>query len=112
MTAVASKEVPAWAIPPQALAEWLRLSALVDEIGAVPCRTSDPEAWWPDRRDLDSPRTRLAVQGCWRCSARSECLAYAVAAGEREGVWGGQLPHERASVLGERPLATGSQERA
>ncbi len=65
---------------------WASVGALVDEIGAVPCRTSDPEAWWPDRRDLDSPATRLAVAGCWRCPAREACLAYAVAANEREGV--------------------------
>jgi hypothetical protein len=87
--------MPAWAIPPQARTEWLRLSALVDEIGAVPCRTSDPEAWWPDKKHMDAPATRMAVQGCWRCPAREACLDYAVAANEREGVWGGLLPSER-----------------
>lgn len=34
-------------------------------------------------------------QGCWRCPARDPSLAYAVAAGEREGVWGGLLPDQR-----------------
>jgi hypothetical protein len=67
----------------------------VDEIDAVPCRTSDPEAWWPDRRELDDPATRTAVQACWRCPAREACLDYAVAADEAEGIWGGALPDER-----------------
>ena len=79
----------------------VRLTALVDEIGAVPCRTSDPEAWWPDRRDLDSSATRLAVRGGWRCPARAPCLADAEAADEHAGVWGATLPDELAgSALG------------
>ena len=53
MTEVTLTERAAWAIPPEALQEWLSLAALVDEIGAVPCRTSDPEAWWPDRTEVD-----------------------------------------------------------
>ncbi|MDP9459456.1 MAG: hypothetical protein M3Q22_04110 [Actinomycetota bacterium] len=39
-----------------ALSEWLTLTALVDEIGAVPCRKSDPEAWWLDWKQLAAPR--------------------------------------------------------
>ncbi len=79
--------------------EWLRLAAVLEEAGAVPCRQSDPEAWWPDRKQLDSPSTRTGVAGCWRCPAREACLAYAVAADEREGVWGATLPDERRGEL-------------
>jgi hypothetical protein len=50
------------------------------------------------RRELDAPSTRLAVAGCWRCPAREACLAYAVAADEREGVWGATLPEERREL--------------
>lgn len=85
-------------MPPAALTEWLALSALVDEVGTVPCRSGDPEAWWPDRKQLDAPATRAAVHGCWRCPARDACLAYAVAANEREGIWGGTLPGERREM--------------
>lgn len=98
MTSAVSTERTAWAIPPAALTEWLTLAALLEEIGSVPCRTSDPEAWWPDRKQLDAPSTRLAVRGCWRCPAREACLVYAVAAKEREGVWGGTLPDERREM--------------
>jgi hypothetical protein len=74
------------AIPPQALTEWLTLAALIDEIGAVPCRTSDPEAWWPDRREVDEPPARMAVEACSVCDAQAACLDYALATGEREGI--------------------------
>lgn len=92
---MASTDVSAWAIPPKGLTKWLTLAAVIEEAGSVPCRESDAEAWWPDKRTADAPSTRMAVQGCWRCPAREACLAYAVAANEREGVWGGTLPAER-----------------
>jgi hypothetical protein len=40
----ASTDRASCVIPPEALTEWLALSALVDEIGAAHSRTSDPEA--------------------------------------------------------------------
>lgn len=99
MTLTAPTDRAGWAVPPKALTEWLTLARLLEEAGAVPCRTSDPEAWWPDRKNLDAPATRMAVHGCWRCPAREACLEYAVAANEREGVWGGLLPDERMALL-------------
>lgn len=87
-----------WAIPPEALTEWLALAAVVDEIGAVPCRTSDPEAWWPRAAGGDGFATRMALDGCSVCGARAECLAYALAADEGEGIWGGALPEERRGL--------------
>jgi len=95
MTAALSTNPTTWAIPPGALAEWLRLAALVDEIGAVPCRTSDPEAWWPASSEDNGFETRMAIDACTACAARDACLAYAVAADEAEGIWGGALPDER-----------------
>ncbi len=35
---------------------------------------------------------------CWRCPVMKVCAAYALAAGEREGVWGGTLPDERRAM--------------
>lgn len=58
--------------------------------GPAPCEEGDPELWWPIRGD--SPD---AVAGCEVCPARVECLAYAVAVDERDGIWGGLLPSER-----------------
>jgi hypothetical protein len=100
MTPESSSERRPWAIPPGALSEWLALAAVLEEVGTVPCRTSDAEAWWPDRRDMDAPSTRMAVRACWACPARTVCLSYAVAADERSGVWGGLLPRGATSQPG------------
>ena len=88
-------------IPPAARDEWLRLSKVLDENAAVPCCAGDAAAWWPDRNQLDSPATRGAITACRRCPAEAACLAYAMAAHERFGVWGGTIPDER------RPLRRG-----
>src|SRR4051812_21489124 len=98
MTAVQSVDGSPWAIPPEALPEWLRLAALVDEIGAVPCRTSDPEAWWPNRNAVDHPPARMAREACFGCEAKAACLDYALAADEPEGIWGGLTAQEREGL--------------
>ncbi len=53
-----------WAIPPRALAEWLRLAAVLEEAGPVRCGTGDAEAWWPDRSDVDELPARMALDAC------------------------------------------------
>jgi len=53
----------------------------------VPCG-SFPEKWFNQQSTKD---TREARQLCnTRCDVREQCLAYALAAGERYGVWGGE----------------------
>src|SRR4051794_9818804 len=94
-----SSDRAAWAIPAGALTAWLRLKALGDEIGAVPCRTSDPEAWWPDRSEVDGYEARAAIAACEACPARQPCLDYAIAADEPGGIWGGLLPAERRELV-------------
>lgn len=78
--------------------EWLTLAAVVDEIGAVPYRTSDPEAWWPDRREMDEPPARIARDAGSVCDVKAACLANALAADEREAIWAGLTPQERESL--------------
>lgn len=97
MTAVVVTKEP-WAVPAGAVVEWQILAAHLEDAGTVPCREGDPESWWPDKKNTDAAPTRIAVHGCWRCPAREACAAYAVAADEREGVWGGMLPDERQQV--------------
>lgn len=93
-------ELSAWLIPPAAQDEWLRLSTELDAGDAVPCRSGDSGAWWPDAKQLDSPTTRTAVDACRSCRARAACLDYALAADERFGIWGGTLPAERKAAGG------------
>jgi hypothetical protein len=92
-----SDRVP-WAIPPAARAAWLDLQDQLELVGTVPCRTADNSAWWPDKRDLDSPATHGAIAACRRCPLRGPCAEYAIAADERFGVWGATLPDERRAT--------------
>ncbi|MGC4050639.1 MAG: WhiB family transcriptional regulator [Paludibaculum sp.] len=39
---------------------------------------------------------------CDGCPVRNDCLAHALAAGERHGMWGGLQPEERAALLRRR----------
>jgi WhiB family transcriptional regulator, redox-sensing transcriptional regulator len=42
---------------------------------------------------------------CEMCSQRTQCLEFAIAAGERFGVWGGLTPQERRSLVAKRRAA-------
>jgi Transcription factor WhiB len=84
--------------PPTATAAWLELTHVLEQVGTVPCRTGDAAAWWPDARQVHSPPTRAALDACRRCPAAAPCLAYAMAADERYGIWGGTTPDERRAL--------------
>ena len=82
-----------------ALHEVLRLA--IELRGPVPCQLSPvPQAW-----DYDSASSRLladvAASGCDRCPVRGECLLYALARPEADGVWGGLTPPERQALRAE-----------
>src|SRR3712207_1279374 len=89
---------PSPLVPPKAEAEWSALQGALEDAGAVACQTEDPAAWWPDRRQLQTPRTQGAVDACRRCPAAAACLAYALAADERFGIWGGTTPDQRRAL--------------
>ena len=55
------------------------------------CAQADPEACFPEKVGS----TREARRVCRSCDARAECLDYALAAGERFGIWGGLTERER-----------------
>lgn len=78
----------------------LQEAVVLVERGRPPC-AEDPERWWPERGDAPALMER-AVAGCGACGVVAECRAYAIAAGEWYGVWGGLSPAgRRASVRGE-----------
>ncbi len=77
-------------ISPQARAAWGELVDVLAAVGPAPCALGEAEAWWPAPGE-----TTDAVAGCRMCPARTQCLAYAVAADEHGGIWGGLLPAER-----------------
>ncbi|MDF5751340.1 WhiB family transcriptional regulator [Spongiactinospora sp. TRM90649] len=57
------------------------------------CRTSDPELFFPLSPSPEQEASAKAV--CARCQVMDECRAYALRAGEAEGIWGGLTPQER-----------------
>lgn len=88
---------PAWAVPARAVAAWVELQRGVRELGGPPACERDPEAWWLTGRLTADGRERAAaaIEACSSCPVRTLCGAYAVAAGERHGVWGGLTPADR-----------------
>lgn len=70
--------------------DWRRLAA---------CKGVDPELFFssddlPDKRERIE-RESAAKAICLRCTVRTDCLDYAVTAGERYGIWGGLNAQER-----------------
>jgi WhiB family redox-sensing transcriptional regulator len=57
------------------------------------CAKYEPDLWWPERPTEGTAHS--AVRICCACPVRVECLDHAIARPEREGIWGGLLPHER-----------------
>lgn len=65
------------------------------------CRTSgDPDAWFPEPGQTRTPRAERAKRACrTECPVARECLLYALARGERHGIWGGLTPRQRNTFL-------------
>ncbi len=58
------------------------------------CLGVDPDLFFPER----GVSTREAKEVCRGCVVRSECLDYALANGEKFGIWGGLSERERRTV--------------
>lgn len=72
--------------------EW-KLDGLCNEIGG--------ELWYPES---DS---KAAREVCARCPVRQQCLDYALANGEQEGIWGGTSANQRRHMPGWTPKERG-----
>jgi WhiB family redox-sensing transcriptional regulator len=92
------REWPAWQVPPRALGEWLALTLALQQLEEPPWCEGDPERWF-SRRPEDVAE---AVAVCRMCPVLGECRAYAVAADERSGTWGGLSEVERRAIAGRR----------
>lgn len=88
VTLPAPRVWPAWQVPDGARSEWVALQlALVElvESGRSPRCAGSPEVWWSKR----PAEVERAVVGCSWCPLLEVCGAYALAAGEVAGTWGG-----------------------
>jgi WhiB family redox-sensing transcriptional regulator len=86
-------------------AEFLRLE---DEVGSdlkdwksrANCMGVDPDLFFPER----GMSTREAKEVCRGCVVREDCLEYALANGEKFGIWGGLSERERRRIRRARAL--------
>jgi WhiB family redox-sensing transcriptional regulator len=65
------------------------------------CTGVDPDLFYPER----GTSTREAKEVCYGCVVRQECLDYAIANGEKFGIWGGLSERERRKVRRARALS-------
>lgn len=65
------------------------------------CAGVDPDLFFPDR----GASTREAKEVCQGCVVRDACLEYALAAGEKWGIWGGTSERERRHLRRQRAHA-------
>jgi WhiB family redox-sensing transcriptional regulator len=65
------------------------------------CLGVDPDLFFPER----GASTREAKAVCAGCEVREDCLEYALAHGEKFGIWGGLSERERRRVRRQRALA-------
>jgi WhiB family redox-sensing transcriptional regulator len=63
------------------------------------CRGKDPAIFFGPDRPVDDAWADTARKVCDRCPVRAPCLAEALDAGEKYGVWGGTTPDERRQLL-------------
>lgn len=74
----------------------LRL-AIIDLPTTTACQKLDPDIWYPEQGpplDITIEAKRL----CSLCPVQVECLAYAIAANERHGIWGGLSADSRKKL--------------
>lgn len=89
---------PAWAVPPRAVGEWLELQAALQALAGPPLCSDDPGRWFSTV--LEDVADAVAV--CALCPVRAECAAYAIAADEKHGTFGGVTELERRQLAGRR----------
>ena len=62
------------------------------------CRGIDPDIFFPITDEDAEPAKAI----CNACPVREACLEFALAAREREGVWGGATERERRRIIRQR----------
>jgi WhiB family redox-sensing transcriptional regulator len=64
------------------------------------CMGVDPDLFFPER----GASTREAKEVCRGCVVREDCLEYALANGEKFGIWGGLSERERRKIRRRRAM--------
>lgn len=69
------------------------------------CLGVNLDLFYPER----GVSTREAKAVCAECVVRTECLEYALVAGEKFGIWGGVSERERRRMRRQRAIASGKR---
>lgn len=69
------------------------------------CLGVDPDLFFPER----GASTREAKEVCRGCIVKDDCLEFALANGEKFGIWGGMSERERRRIRRQRALARQEQ---
>lgn len=69
--------------------------------GQAACRNLDTEIFFPDSEADAGP----ALSVCAACPVRAECLDWAIATRQHDGVWGGTTESERKRIRRRRAAA-------
>lgn len=64
------------------------------------CLGVDPDLFFPER----GASTKEAKEVCRGCVVRDDCLEFALANGEKFGIWGGMSERERRRIRRQRAL--------
>ena len=72
--------------------------AIAEAPSIPPCMISDPEAWFPNQAQSASREIKNAKALCRTCPVQRECLTYALANPDLQGIWGGLTPKERLQL--------------
>lgn len=59
------------------------------------CLGTDPSLFYPVEADPLSEQAKAAKAICAVCPVQEPCLEWAIAANERDGIWGGMTEDER-----------------
>lgn len=57
------------------------------------CRGKNPQWWYPSQGGATHAAKALRI--CATCPVKTECLDWAIEAGEGHGIWGGLMEAER-----------------
>ena len=83
-------------------------AAPLDWLAAAACRGATTDVFFPTSETRVDAATRI----CAACPVREECLEYAIATRQPEGVWGGLTGVERRRLLRRRQKAARKQRAA
>jgi len=80
--------------------KWDELNDAIDEAPVrIPCRESDPDAWFPSEENPKGGwRYQAPKKLCQKCPVQNLCLEFALINDEIDGLWGGMTPKERKQL--------------